>query len=129
LAGPAAPRFQEPQLERTRAAGQRQRAAALALGGASVAAFAVGAGFGIAANALYQDSEDDCRDDCNLEGFDARQRALDRGRIATIAFVVGASAAAGAGVLWLTAPVAQRARIGVGGLGTGSIDLRVERRW
>ena len=117
--------------ERTAPGGDQQRTAALVLGGASLAALAVGAGFGLSANALYQDSVDHCpRDQCDLEGFDARERAFDRARIASIAFVVGAGAAVGAGVLWLTAPQASGMRVGVGGLRTGSgFDLRLERRW
>jgi hypothetical protein len=131
-AGRTVPRYQAPLPGGTRSDSEPgQRTAALLLGGASVAAFAVGAGFGIAANSLYQNSEDDCpRDECNHEGFVAREKAFDRARIATIAFAIGAGAAAGAGVLWLTAPAADGTRVGVGGVRTGSgFALRVERRW
>ena len=117
--------------ETSRAASASQRTAALVLGGVSVAAVAVGAGFGLAANALYQDSVAHCPgDDCDPDGFGARQKAFDRARIANIAFVVAAGAAVGAGILWFTAPSTDSARIGVGGLGTArGIDLRLEQRW
>jgi hypothetical protein len=131
-AGRAAPQYQAPLPGRTRPGSEPgQRTAALLLGGGSVAAFAVGAGFGIAANSLYQNSEDNCpRDECNQEGFDAREDAFDRARIATIAFAIGAGAAVGAGVLWLTAPEADGTRVGVGGIRTGGgFTLRMERRW
>ncbi len=97
----------------------------------SVTALAVGTAFGIAANAIYQDSvEHRPGDECNLQGFNERQSAFDRARLANVAFAVGAAGAIGAGVLWFTAPVATDARVGVGGVGTGGgVDVQVERTW
>jgi hypothetical protein len=107
----------------------RQRSVALVLGGVSVASLAVGVGFGIAANAIYQDSVDHCPgDECDLQGFNQRQSAFDRARLANVAFAVGAAAAVGAGVLWFTAPATTGTRIGVGGVKRGDgVDVRVER--
>jgi hypothetical protein len=107
----------------------RQRSAALVVGGVSVASLVVGVGFGIAANAIYQDSVDHCPgDECDPQGFRERQSAFDRARLANVAFAVGAAAAVGAGVLWFTAPADVGTRIGVGGVETGrGVDVRVER--
>jgi hypothetical protein len=130
LSPPVAPIRAAAPRERSAHGGEAQRIGALVLGGVGIAAFGVAAGFGVAANSTYQDSVEDCPNDrCNQDGFETRQRAFDRARIASVAFAVGAGAVAGAGVLWLTAPKAAGTRVGLGGSDSDGFNLRLERRW
>lgn len=81
-----------------------RRTAAVVAGGASLAAFGIGTGFAVSARSIYDTSDGDCSasDACNLDGVEERDRARTHGRIATVAFTVGISAAFAAGVLWFT---------------------------
>lgn len=81
-----------------------QRKAAVIAGGASLVAFGVGTGFALSARSIYDTSDGNCSTDdtCELEGVEERDRARTHGRIATVAFTVGISAAFAAGVLWFT---------------------------
>jgi hypothetical protein len=81
-----------------------QRTAAVVAGGASLAAIGIGTGFALSARSIYDTSDGNCSTDdtCELEGVEDRDRARTHGRIATVAFTVGISAAFAAGVLWFT---------------------------
>jgi hypothetical protein len=82
-----------------------RRTAAVVAGGASLASFGVAVGFTLNARSIYDSSDAECDADdrCSDEGIELRDRARERGRIATVAAAVGVAAGAAAAVLWLTA--------------------------
>lgn len=85
--------------------GSAQRTAGWIIGGAGVAALAVGAGFGIASMQARSESRDRCRGDaCDLEGVALRDDAIQRGNIATVVSISGGAAVLGGLLLVLTSP-------------------------
>jgi tetratricopeptide (TPR) repeat protein len=82
-----------------------QRIAALVIGGLALCAAGAGIGFAVEAKSTYDDSEEFCVDDqCLAEGLDLRDDAFQLATGADVSFVIAGVAAAGAVVLWLTAP-------------------------
>ncbi|WP_438025582.1 hypothetical protein [Sorangium sp. So ce233] len=109
-----------------------QRVLGLVVGGAGLAAAAVGAGFGVHAMAKRDASNDghcDAQDTCDPEGLGLREQSLDAARVSTIAFVGAGLALAGGAVLFFTAPSGREpaaepsVRVSVGPLGA-SVDGR-----
>jgi hypothetical protein len=98
----------------------RRRIAAVVAGGTSIVAFGVATGFALSARSVYASSAPHCSPDgaCDAEGVEKRERAHDRGDIATVALTVGVASALAAGTLWLTgapvSPSASPARVGFG---------------
>jgi hypothetical protein len=76
----------------------------IGLAGLGVVGIGVGTVFGLMASSTYDDSKAECRPDdpnlCTQTGVDLRDDARSQGNIATVAFVVGGAALAGAGI-WL----------------------------
>jgi serine/threonine-protein kinase len=75
------------------------------LAGAGVVGVGVGTVFALMANSTNDDSMADCRPEdpnrCNARGVDARDKAQTQGNIATVGFIAGGAALAGAGALFL----------------------------
>src|SRR5262249_20371788 len=86
-----------------------QRLAALVVGGAGIVAAGIGAAFAFSANSTYDSANTHCNPDnfCDPQGIDARNTAIQRGRIATGVLLGGGIAFAGGVALWLTAPSAR----------------------
>jgi hypothetical protein len=110
-----------------------QRLAAVIAGGVGIVGAGVGTVLAVSANSTYDSTNTVCTPDnfCSQEGIDDRNKAMDRGRLAT-GFLIGGGVAFATGVvLWLTAPTprsenaaAPRMRVSAGALpGTGSITL------
>lgn len=74
------------------------------LAGLGVVGLGVGTVFGLMASSTYDDSKAECQPDnpnlCSQNGVELRDDARSQGNIATVAFVVGGAALAGAGI-WL----------------------------
>jgi hypothetical protein len=72
------------------------------LGGAGIVGLGVGTAFALMAKSTNDDSKAECRPDdpnvCNGDGVAMRDDALAQGNVATVAFVVGGAALAGAAV-------------------------------
>jgi hypothetical protein len=79
-----------------------RRTVAVVAAGTSVAAFGVATGFGLSARSIYDSSDPYCTPDdiCQPPGMEKRERARERGTIATIALTVGVASAFAAGTLW-----------------------------
>jgi len=92
-----------------------RRAAAIAMAALAVGAAAAGTAAGIVAIERKNDAEPYCPepDGCYQRGLDLREEAREAAAIATVSFVVAASAAAGGLVLWLTAPEPERSKPGI----------------
>ncbi len=75
-----------------------------ALAGVGVVGIGVGTVFGLMASSKNEDSKAECRTDdpnrCSQAGVDMRDDAIANGNIATVGFIVGGAALAGAGI-WL----------------------------
>jgi hypothetical protein len=75
------------------------------LGAVGVVGLGVSATFAVLAKNKWEDSKGDCDLDdvnnCGANGIQMRNDARTRGDIATVSFVVGGAALAGAGVVWL----------------------------
>ncbi len=101
----------------TGGASRAQRTAGLVVGGAGLLAMGGGVVLGLSAKGTYNDAECDASG-CTPMGLDARSKAVGRGQVATAIFALGAGAAVGGAVLWLTAPAGHQiagasARIGL----------------
>jgi hypothetical protein len=99
-----------------------QRVLALISAGIGVLGVGLGAGFAAAANAQRNDAHSACPGStCSTQdGVNKWRSAAFSGDIATVGFVVGGAALAGAGVLWLTAPGTRgpgATRVGIGPVG------------
>ncbi len=77
----------------------------LALGGAGVVGVGIGTAFVLMARSDYQASRSECLPSdpnlCSVHGVEVRNGAIRKGNVATVAFVAGGAALAGAGVLFL----------------------------
>jgi len=104
-----------------------QRAVALVLGGAGIAAVGVGTFFGFSAKSTYHQADPDCSEKnvCNANGADLRNSAFSKATVSTIAFGVGGAALASGAILWFTAPKvdAEAPRVGVA-FAPGAMTLR-----
>ncbi|MFT3776367.1 MAG: hypothetical protein QM820_64310 [Minicystis sp.] len=111
------------------------RLAGIITGAAGIAGVAVGAGFGAAAiakkNASNEDGHCDAANTCDPIGKGLRRESLSAATASTVAFVVGSAAIAGGLVLYLVPPPAPRssqpgATVSLG-FGAGRVSL--EGRW
>jgi hypothetical protein len=70
-----------------------------------VVGIGVGTIFGLMASSKNEDSKAECSADdpnrCSAAGVEMRDEAMANGNVATVAFIVGGAALAGAGALWL----------------------------
>lgn len=90
--------------------GGTQRTLGIILAGVGVAGVGAGVIVGLLAKSKYDDSADHCVENyCTPEGITIRESARDQGTAATVVFAVGAAAAVGGGILWLTAPSTREA--------------------
>ncbi len=92
--------------DRGDARGSPRRTAAMAVGGAGLAAIAVGAALAVSAGASYASARPDCQGSiCTTQrALDAKSRAWTEAGLSTAAFAVGGSALIGGAILWLTGP-------------------------
>jgi hypothetical protein len=82
-----------------------QRTLAYAVGAGAVIGVAIGTFFGLQSIARHGDYAAHCIDNrCDATGFSLHDTAVTDGNLSTFAFVAGAAAAAGAAVLYFTAP-------------------------
>jgi tetratricopeptide (TPR) repeat protein len=83
-----------------------QRIAALVMAGAGAAGLGVGVALAVAAKTEKDEADARCprEDACFADGAERMGEARTTADAATVAFVIGASLAAGGTVLWLTAP-------------------------
>jgi hypothetical protein len=87
----------------------RQRVAAVVVGGAGLAGMGTAVALGIAAKSRFDQANADCNGDhCTAPGVAIRADAVERANVATVVFGVSAAALVGGGVLWFTAPGATR---------------------
>jgi hypothetical protein len=88
--------------------------AGIVVGGAGIAAMGAGIILGLSAKSTFDDAAPYCDGNrCDDPGLDLRSRAVSRGQVATALFALGAGTAVGGVVLWLTAPSARRAVVGL----------------
>lgn len=77
------------------------------LAGVGVVGLGLGTAFGLMAKSKYDESKADGRCDlddansCSPAGIEMRNDAISKGNIATVGFIVGGAALAGAGIVWL----------------------------
>jgi hypothetical protein len=77
------------------------------LAGVGVVGLGLGTAFGLMAKSKYDESKENGRCDlddansCSPAGVEMRNDAITKGNIATVGFIVGGAALAGAGVVWL----------------------------
>lgn len=110
--------------------GSTRRPAVWASFGAGALGIAVGSYFGLSAIAANSDSGSHCSgNDCDQTGVDARDRALSRARISTVAFTVGVLGAATGAVLLLTDRSAAPAQHAVVQVLPGGAAVHWERRF
>jgi hypothetical protein len=87
----------------------RQRVAAVLVGGTGLAGLGTAVALGIAAKSRFDQASADCNGDhCTAQGVAIRADAVERANVATVVFGVSAAALVGGGVLWFTAPGATR---------------------
>ena len=95
-----------------------QRTAAIVVGAVGVVGVGIGAVFGLGASSKWSDAKSKCTDypfGCSQDALDAKSSAQSKASVATVAFIVGGAAIAGAAVLWFTAgPSQEQVAIGVG---------------
>jgi hypothetical protein len=97
-------------------AGSGQKVAAYVVGGIGVVGLAMGTYFGLQSISKRDEANErcsgaSCRD---FEGVALRDDARRNGDWSTATFIVGAVGLAGGAVLWMTAPKAETAKIGIG---------------
>lgn len=77
----------------------------ITLGGVGVLGLGLGTAYGLMAKSKYDESKKDCDLDdvnsCGPAGVELRSNGRSKGDIATVSFIVGGAALAGAGVVWL----------------------------
>ncbi len=107
-----------------------QKTFALLSLGVGVVGLGMGTAFGLMSKSAHDEAERHCSGKpCDADGVAAGDRAIARGNVSTIAFVVGGVAVAGGVVLWLTAPRPESSSTGsLGGLSIvpslGGLSLR-----
>jgi hypothetical protein len=119
--------IESPPLDQSAHAGSAstQRTAAVVVGAVGVVGVGIGAVFGLGASSKWSDAKSKCTAypyGCSQDALDARDSAKSKASVATVAFIVGGAAIAGAAVLWLTASPSQE-KVAVG-IGPGAAFLR-----
>ncbi len=106
--------------------GSTQRTAAIVVGAAGVVGVGIGAVFGLGASSKWSDAKSNCTAypyGCSQSALDAKSSAQSKASVATVAFIVGGAAIAGAAVLWFTAGPSQEKSVAVG-VGPGAAFVR-----
>lgn len=80
--------------------------AAVVHAGVGLVAAGIGTALMLSARSDDEKASDDCYDDtwCDSRGFDLRERAIEKRKLATVSFAVSGASFVGAGVLWFSAP-------------------------
>jgi hypothetical protein len=98
--------------------GSTQRTAAIVVGAVGVVGVGIGAVFGLGASSKWSDAKSKCTAypyGCSPAALDAKSSAESKASAATVAFIVGGAAIAGAAVLWFSAgPSQEKVALGVG---------------
>lgn len=126
-AGPVQP-VQSPPLDQpaSTSSGTSQRTAAVVVGAVGVVGLGLGTVFGLSASSKWSDAKSKCTDypyGCSPESLDDRSSAKSKASVATVAFIVGGAAIAGAAVLWLTAGSSHKESVAIG-VGPGAAYMR-----
>jgi len=77
----------------------------------------IGAVFGLGASSKWSDAKSNCTAypyGCSQDALDAKSSAQSKASVATVAFIVGGAAIAGAAVLWFTAGPSKENSVAVG---------------
>lgn len=103
---PKAAPTSEPPHEAVHATSHKNVGWVVALAGVGAVGFGISTTFAILAKSKANESKADCPDpnkpnSCGLPGVTARNNAIEKGNVATIAAVAGGAALAGAGLVWL----------------------------
>jgi hypothetical protein len=106
-----------------------QKTAAVVVGGVGVLALGIDAFIVLGAKAKYDGADCPNGNLCSQAGYEDRQSAFGMARTAGVVFGVGAAAAVGAAVLWITAPssVSTGSSVGIQPMATaggGSLSLK-----
>ncbi|HEY4102517.1 MAG TPA: tetratricopeptide repeat protein [Polyangiaceae bacterium] len=107
-------------------AGSTQRTAAIVVGAIGVVAVGIGAVFGLGASSKWSSAKTECTDypyGCSQAALDDKSSASSKASAATVAFIVGGAAIAGAAVLWFTAGPTQEKSVAIG-VGPGAAFVR-----
>jgi hypothetical protein len=107
-------------------AGSTQRTAAVVVGAIGVVGVGIGAVFGLGASSKWSDAKSKCADypyGCSQEALDDKSSASSKASAATVAFIVGGAAIAGAAALWFTAGPSQEKSMALG-VGPGTAFVR-----
>ena len=116
----------EPPPPESTNSGSGQRTAALVIGAVGVVGLGVGTVFGIGASTKWSDAKSQCTEypnGCTPNALDAKSSAQSKATIATVSFIVGGAALAGAAVLWFTASPSREQSVAVG-VGPGAAFVR-----
>jgi hypothetical protein len=106
--------------------GSTQRTAAIVVGAVGIVGVGIGAVFGLGASSKWSDAKTKCTDypyGCSQAALDDKSSASSKASAATVAFIVGGAAIAGAAVLWITAGPAQEKSVALG-VGPGAAFVR-----
>jgi hypothetical protein len=106
--------------------GSTQRTAALVVGAVGAVGIGVGAVFGLGASSKWSDAKSQCTAypyGCNAQSLDSQASAKSKASVATVAYIVGGAAIAGAAVLWFTASPNKENSVAIG-VGPGAAFMR-----
>jgi hypothetical protein len=138
---PDAPANPPPQPERDAGAasgGSSSGPWIITLAAVGVVGIGVGTTFAILAKNKNEESLEHCPNDpnkCSTEGVALRNSAIEKGNVATVAFIAGGAALAGAGIVWLVSSLSDSKKgelehrhwVARPGIGPGLASLSVER--
>lgn len=113
---PAAPLTPGTKTGARKSGGSTQRTVAIIVGGAGVVGIGLGTFFGVKASSTWNTAKSHCTDyprGCGTDGVSQGQDAKTQADVATVMFIVGGVALAGAATLWFTAPT-RRNEVAVG---------------
>jgi len=99
--------------------GSTQRTTAIVVGAAGVVGVGLGTFFGLKASSNWNTAKSECKDyprDCGAYGVSLGEDARGQANVATVMFIVGGVALAGAATLWFTAP-SSKVAVGAGPAG------------
>jgi len=126
-AEPAKPVVVPPPDPSPTSSGSTQRTGAIVVGAVGVVAVGVGTVFGLSASSKWSDAKSKCTAypyGCSQDAIDAQSSAQSKASLATVAFIVGGAAIAGAAVLWFTAGPSQEKKSVAIGVSPGAAFLR-----
>ena len=122
---PAVPAARRAAPERTWTS---QHTMAVVQAGLGLAATALGAALAYSARSDYDDAPGCTSTACTTAGFHQREQAITKSKIATVSFVVGGAALAGASMLWFFAPPLGRSQTDATA-GSESLGLELSGTW